>query len=113
MSGIYPITAAQGSTFKFNATVSIDTIPWNFTSYSARMQVRADYNTTTKLLDLSTTTGEITLNSTGKISVTVDATTMAAVPAGRWLYDIEVESGGGEVTRILEGKFVVTPEVTV
>jgi hypothetical protein len=37
---------------------------------------------------------------------------MATVPAGRWLYDLEVESSNGEVYRLLEGRFAVTPEVT-
>jgi hypothetical protein len=37
---------------------------------------------------------------------------MSGVPAGRWVYDIELKSAGNEVTRILEGRFIVTPEVT-
>jgi len=37
---------------------------------------------------------------------------MATVVAGRFVYDFEVESAGGEVTRILEGKFTVKAEVT-
>jgi hypothetical protein len=37
---------------------------------------------------------------------------MSAIPAGRWVYDIELTSVGGEVTRILEGRFIVTAEVT-
>jgi hypothetical protein len=37
---------------------------------------------------------------------------MNTVSAGRWVYDIELTSSGGEVTRILEGRFIVTPQVT-
>lgn len=112
MSGIYNIVAEQGSTYKLNFTISIDGVPWNFSTYSARMQVRADYNTSTKLIDATTANGKIDLNSAGHVSVTIPATEMSAVPAGRWVYDLEVKSAGGEVTRILEGKFMVTAEVT-
>jgi hypothetical protein len=112
MAGIYNIVADQGSTFNFNFTIKIDDISWDLSDYSARMQVRADYNTTNKFLDLSTANGDITLNSLGQVSVTVSATKMAAIAAGRWVYDIEFVSAGGEVTRVLEGRFIVSAEVT-
>ena len=112
MAGIYNIVADQGSTFNFNFTIKIDDIAWDLGDYSARMQVRADYNTTNKFLDLSTANGDISVNSLGQVSVTVSATRMAAIAAGRWVYDIELVSAGGEVTRVLEGRFVVSAEVT-
>lgn len=112
MSGTHNIVAEQGSTYKLIFSISIDGSPWNLSDYTARMQVRADYNTSTKYLNLSTDTGEITINSSGEFVATVDAVTMSKVPAGRWVYDVEFESTGGEVTRVLEGKFLVTPEVT-
>jgi hypothetical protein len=52
------------------------------------------------------------MTSVGHVTATVNATTMAAVPAGRWVYDIELTSSGDEVTRILEGRFIVSPQVT-
>lgn len=112
MAGIYNIVADQGSTFNFNFTIKIDDIAWDLGDYSARMQVRADYNTTNKFLDLSTADGDISVNSLGQVSVTVSATRMAAIAAGRWVYDIELVSAGGEVTRVLEGRFIVSAEVT-
>jgi hypothetical protein len=51
------------------------------------------------------------MNSSGEVSVTVPAATMNGVPAGRWVYDIELTTGT-TVTRILEGRFIVTPQVT-
>lgn len=112
MSGVYNIVAEQGSTYKLDFTISIDGTPWDFTGYIVRMQVRADYNTSAKLIEATTSNDKITANAAGRIQVTVSATEMSSVPAGRWVYDIEVESAGGEVTRVLEGKFLVTPEVT-
>jgi hypothetical protein len=75
------------------------------------MQVRRSANDSVKLLDLVSPTN-ITLNSSGQIVVNATATAMTAVPAGRYVYDLEVESAGGEVTSLLEGRFVVKPEVT-
>jgi hypothetical protein len=48
---------------------------------------------------------------TGRINVTIDATTTGAIAAGRYSYDLVLDSGS-TVTRILEGKFVVTGAVT-
>ncbi len=44
-------------------------------------------------------------------SVSVDATTTGAIGAGRYSYDLVLNSGG-TITRILEGKFIVTGAVT-
>jgi hypothetical protein len=109
MSGKYNIVAEQGATFNLNFRVETDGTPWNLTGYSFAMQVRRSTSSATTLLDID----EATMTSLGQVSVTVFAGTMAEVPAGRWVYDIELTSGpGGEVTRILEGRFIVSPEVT-
>lgn len=112
MAAQHGITAGQGETFHLNFTIKTDGAGWNLSDYTVRMQVRQDFNVSTKLLDLSSTTGDITKNSVGEVSVTASASAMSALPAGRWVYDLEFESSGGEVTRILEGHFLVTSEVT-
>ena len=112
MAGTHNIVADQGATFHLNFTIKIDGVPWNLSSYAIRMQVRSDVNTAVKLLDLSKANGDITADSLGQVGVTVSATEMTAIPSGRHVYDIEVQSAGGEVTRILEGRFAVRAEVT-
>lgn len=111
-AGRYNITAEQGSTFTLNFTVDTDGVAWDLSTYTARMQVREAVAAVDKYLDLTSAAGDITLNASGNVVVTVSATRMAAVPAGRHVYDIELVSAGGVVTRILEGRFVVSPEVT-
>jgi hypothetical protein len=32
--------------------------------------------------------------------------------AGRYVYDVEISSGGGTVTRVIEGQLEITPSVT-
>ena len=108
MSGKYNIVAEQGATFNLNFRVETDGTPWNLTGYTFAMQVRKSTSATTTLLNITSAT----MTSLGQVSVTVSAATMADVPAGRWVYDIELTSSGSQVTRILEGRFIVTPEVT-
>ncbi len=110
-TGKYNITANQGETFKLDFTISTDNVAWDLTTYSARMQVRTSAGASTTLLSLVSPT-DITLGGSGTVSIVVDAETMAALISGRFVYDLEVESAGGEVTRILEGKFTVRAEVT-
>jgi hypothetical protein len=108
MSGKYNIVADQGATFNLNFTVKTDDVPWNLTGYTFAMQVRRSTNDANTLLNLTSAT----MNSVGEVSITVSATTMNGVSAGRWVYDIELTSSGGEVTRILEGRFIVKAQVT-
>ena len=62
--------------------------------------------------------GGITLNSSstgatlnGGVNIVVDATTMSNIPSGRHLYDLELITGA-EITRIIEGRFEVSPQVS-
>jgi hypothetical protein len=108
MSGNYNIVAEQGATFNLNFRLETDGTPWNLTGYTFAMQVRRSTSSNTTLINITSAT----MTSGGHVSATVNATTMSGVPAGRWVYDIELRSSGGEVTRILEGRFIVTPQVT-
>jgi len=47
----------------------------------------------------------------GRVTVTIDSATTGAIDPGRYAYDLVLDSGS-VVTRILEGKFVVTGAVT-
>ena len=108
MSGKYNIVAEQGATFNLNFRVETDGTAWDLSDYTFAMQVRRSSSSTTTLLDVTSAT----MTSVGHVSVEVSAAEMTDVPAGRWVYDIELTSSGDEVTRILEGRFIVTPEVT-
>jgi hypothetical protein len=108
MSGKYNIVAEQGATFNFNFRVETDGVAWNLSDYSFAMQVRRSSSSDTVLVNLTSAT----MTALGHVSVVIPSTTMNTVPAGRWVYDIELTSSGGEVTRILEGRFIVSPQVT-
>ena len=105
------LTCPQGSTFSKSLTYKLDDDPVNLTGYDARLQVREFFYSPDPVLSLTSASG-ITLGaSAGTISVLIDAATTASLIPGDYVYDLELVAGG-TVTRLIEGKFVVTPEVT-
>lgn len=111
MAARYDITIEQGATFTFDVQVN-DT---DITGYSARMQGRANHAATSTVFSLTTGGGGLVISHQGNhshITVTISAATTASYTAPQsGVYDLEYESGG-VVTRILEGSFYITPEVT-
>ena len=76
------------------------------------MTVRPFVGASTVTVVASTANGAMVLTtSTGRINVTLSAATTGAIAAGRYAYDLVLNSGS-TVTRILEGKFIVTGAVT-
>lgn len=102
----------QGANFDYSLTWTLNGTAVNLTGYSARMQVRTTYDALTSVLSLTAGTG-ITLGGTaGSILLEADAAQTAAIDDGQYVYDLELVTAGGYVTRLLEGNFVVDPEVT-
>ena len=54
----------------------------------------------------------VTEGATGGIFIQADSPTMKNVPEGQHFYDLELTDSSGTVTRILEGRFRVSPDVT-
>lgn len=101
------ITADQGS--NFNTTVDVtDTNGQSvdLTSYTIRGQIRKTYSSSTAI-DFATTK-----NSTGQIGLSLTASQTGAMKSGRYVYDVEIVSSAGVVTRVIEGQFEITPRVT-
>jgi len=114
MAGRYDITIEQGATFVFDVQVNNTNLA---TGYTARMQGRTSHPATSTVFNLTTANGGIALTHQGNhshITITMSAATTAAISAPMaGVYDIEYEQTSGTVvTRILEGSFYVTPEVT-
>lgn len=117
MAEIRDITMDQGTTFNPAFIVrNPDKSFFDFGGYSARMQVRRSFNDTEKVLDLSTTNGKLAFQANGRIQLLlVPSDTVGIEFDGDELdgvYDIEVESAVGVVTRIAMGSFRITREVT-
>lgn len=112
-AGTYNIVCDQGATLSRVLTWknSNDT-PVNLTTYTARMQVRENYDASSSVLSLTTENGGITLGGAlGTITIVASATATAALTPDSYVYDLELVTGS-TVTRLVQGSFTVTPEVT-
>ena len=117
IAGLYNITCQQGATLQRQLTWTDPARDaYNLTGYTARMQVRANTSSNTVIIALSTTAGSggtITLGGTaGTVDLLIPAANTTTLTAGQYVYDLELVSGGGVVTRLIEGNFKVTAEVT-
>ena len=112
MSAKYNLVCEQATTFNFQFVIKNDTTPWDLTNYTGTMTVRPFVGASTTTLVASTANSRMALGGiAGSVTVTVDATTTGAISASRYAYDLVLNSGS-EITRILEGKFIVTGAVT-
>lgn len=104
------LTADQGSTFISVVTLVDDTNePLDLTGYTTSGQVRKTYSSTTAI-DFTTTVDTPPTN--GQIQLQLTDTQTGGMKAGRYVYDVEIVSGGGTVTRVIEGQLEITPSVT-
>jgi hypothetical protein len=77
------------------------------------MTVRPFVGSTTTSILATNANGKIVLGGAlGTVVVTLDDTLTAALDPSRFVYDFVLDSGS-VVTRLLEGKFIVTAGVTV
>ena len=110
--GNYDITIWQGADYDKTFTVLQNGTALNWTGYSAAMQVREAVDSTAYLLSLTNGSG-ITLGGTaGTILINISNAQSSAIDAGSYSYDLELISGSGAVTRILQGSFIVSGQVT-
>ncbi len=110
----HDILIEQGATFRLNLVWKDSAgVPVNLTGYSARMQVRRSLNSSEPLLNLTTSNGAITLGgAAGTIAVVAAATLTDDINARSAVYDLELQSADGTVTRLIEGRATISPEVT-
>ena len=109
----YDILIEQGATYSQVVTYKESGVAVNLTGYTARMQVRSTLESATTVVELTTANGRIALGgAAGTITLTISATDTAALTAGRGVYDLELVSGSGIVTRLLQGVATISRNVT-
>lgn len=112
MSAKYNIVCDQATTFALDFTIQTGNTLWDLTGYTATMTVRPFVGSNTTTLVLTNGNG-ITLGGVaGTVNVTISSTVTADLNPSRYSYDFVLNSGS-VVTRLLEGKFIVTAGVTV
>ena len=95
----------------FSATIDLvdtDDEVYNLTGFTVASQMRKNYASASAAASFTashnTTGGQITLSLSNSITATLEP--------GRYLYDVEITSAGGNVTRVVEGIVTVTPGMT-
>lgn len=110
------IVIYQGSTFQkyFTWKVGDPAMPVNLTGYSIRCQFRSKLSATESLIEFTTTNGKIIITDPllGNFYLTLTAEETSAIDFKSAVYDVEVVSPSGYVTRLIEGSVSISPEIT-
>ena len=85
----------------------------DLTGYTAAMQVRIRVYSTEAVDTLTSENGRLVIDaSEGRITAKFPHEITETYPAQTLVYDIEITSAENEKTRILQGKIIVSAEVT-
>lgn len=115
---MYNIEIKQGATFNLSlrweteATPESPSTPVNIDGCKIYMQFRKQHISPVVEMEASTEDGRITVVD-GDINIKVPASVTEGLKAQRGVYDLEVHyPDSGDVYRILEGAWTLSPEVT-
>jgi|TARA_B100001094_G_C17446726_1_gene446257 hypothetical protein len=108
-AGTYNFTIEQGTTFSRVLTLQENGSAMNLTGYSVASQMRSTHDSSSIVATFS---GSVTNASSGQLTLSLTNSQTSAIDEAIYVYDVEITSGAGAVTRILEGNITVTPEVT-
>jgi len=111
-AAIHNLIIDQGADWKINLVYKDsagDIIP--LTSYTAALQLRTAYDAATAALSLTNGSGITITANQGLIAIRATATQTGALAAGDYVYDLEL-TVSGEVTRLIQGRVTVRPQVT-
>ena len=109
MAIISNIFIDQGS--DFSLTVDVQNALGNaldLTGYTIAAQMRKPYGSTNASATFSTSHN----GANGQVVMQLTDSVTAALDAGRYVYDLNITSGAGDKTRVVEGQAIVTPGVT-
>lgn len=110
-----PLIIQQGADFSHVLGLqNSDGTVFVLTGYSAKMQVREVVGSAVILLELSTTNNRIAINGlAGQMTLTLANALTTAMTWRSGVYALEITSGAGLVTRVMEGSITLSPEVTI
>jgi len=113
MAGVHRISVERGTTFSRVLTWKIDDVLVDLTGYTAKMEVRKGEDADV-IVTLTTADSSIVLGGAlGTITLSMSDTVTSALPRDLTAeYALELTSGGGEVTRLIDGSFVTDQEIT-
>jgi len=109
MATISNLFVDAGSDYSNIITVSsTNGQPLNLSGYTVASQMRKSYSSST----VYAFTASVYDAANGRVRLQLSASNSSAIPAGRWLYDVEITSAAGSKTRVVEGIVTITPQIT-
>lgn len=104
----------QGATFRHKFTwQDAKKRAINLTGYTARLQARESVESPAAVLDLSTENGGIVLGGTnGTVSLYIAPAQTNPLTQRKLVYDLELYAPNGDVVRLVEGNFTISPKIT-
>ena len=109
MASVSNLFVDQGADYSNIITVASTTgAPLDLTGYTVKSQMRKSYTSST----FYNFTASVYDAVNGKVRLQLNSTQSEAIIPGRYLYDVEITSGSGGKTRVIEGIVTVTPEIT-
>ncbi len=112
MAGKAALEIEQGATFRQAIHWASGGQSVDLTGCSAVMQIRETFESELPLATLQSADGGITLDDAGNIALYLSAGDTAQLPAGKYVYDLEITLANGDIKRLLSGTVTVTREVT-
>ena len=112
-AAVFSLACEQGAIFEINMTSKEDdqVTPIPNTGSTSKMQVRDAAGAL--VIELNTSNGRIVLGGkNGKIKLTISGDDTSALVPGSYSYDLKLTSGANQPVRLLQGKFIVSAEVT-
>ena len=99
----------QGSFYRTFITVSnTDGSVLDLTGYTVASQMRKSYQTSSSY----NFTASISNPTQGRVRIELSSEQSRVIPAGKYLYDLEITAPTGEKTRVVEGIVLINPEIT-
>ena len=87
--------------------------PINLTGYIGRMHIRESASSSVILQTLSTDSGNITIDPLlGRVDILIKPSETADLEAKTYVYDLELESESGEITKFMAGTLTIRAEIT-
>lgn len=113
-SNVYDILVDQGATL--NRALFLKNSakrPVDISNYIGRMHIRDVTNSSVIVKTLTTENGGLTIyGPTGRVDVFLKPSETDDLQAKDYVYDLELESEEGDVTKIVSGKLTVRAEIT-
>lgn len=101
----------QGATFNniININDDLTNADINISGYSVTSQMRRSYYSANASANITCTVSDA---FTGEITLSLTPQETANIKAGRYLFDVLIQTPGNSAVRLIEGIITVTPRVT-